>query len=66
MMQPKDKIILITVIGILGILGILCTGEIVIIALNGGIVNTEIITLIKMSITGLIGMIAGYMGGKSK
>ena len=28
-------------------------------------VDTEVITLMKMSITGLIGIIAGYIGGKN-
>lgn len=65
-MKPKDKIILTLVIGILSLLGALVIGEVFMSHQQGNDVSPEVVTLLKMSITGLIGIIAGYMGGKQK
>jgi cellobiose-specific phosphotransferase system component IIC len=64
-MNTKDKIIFSLTIGVLSLLGAIVIGELYLTHRNQGEISTEIITLIKMSITGLIGIIAGYMGGKS-
>ena len=46
------------------LLGVIVIGDYIIAVKTNRHINPEIITLMKMSITGLIGIIAGYIGGK--
>jgi hypothetical protein len=50
--------------GILILLAVIIIGDYWVAVKENRPVDTEIITLMKMSITGLIGIIAGYIGGK--
>lgn len=65
-MKTRDRIVFILVIGVLSLVGAVIIGEMYLCHTRGESVSTEAFTLIKMSITGLIGIIAGYMGGRSK
>jgi hypothetical protein len=61
----KEIVILALTSGILILLGVIIIGDYWVAVKENRPVDTEIITLMKMSITGLIGIIAGYIGGKS-
>lgn len=64
-MKAKDKIIVILAMGTVSSLVILVIGELFISARSEQPINGEILTVIKMCITGLLGIVAGYMGGRS-
>lgn len=63
-MKARDWVILLITAGVLVMLCSLVIGEIIMCRHDGGEINDEVITLVKMSITGLIGIVAGYIGGK--
>ena len=65
MKNIKEIVILALTSGILILLGVIIIGDYWVAVKENRPVDTEIITLMKMSITGLIGIIAGYIGGKS-
>jgi hypothetical protein len=60
----KDIVILSLTSGILILLGVIIIGDYWVAVRENRPVDTEVITLMKMSITGLIGIIAGYVGNK--
>lgn len=60
----KDRVMLILTAGILILLGVVIVGDYVVAVIEQRPLDGEVITLMKMSITGLIGIIAGYFGGK--
>ncbi len=63
-MNVADKIVFTITAGVMLLLAGIIIGDYVIAINTGRDLNSEIITLMKMSITGLIGIIGGYMGGK--
>lgn len=63
-MNVADKIVYTITAGVMLLLAGIIIGDYVIAIKTGRDLNSEIITLMKMSITGLIGIIGGYMGGK--
>ena len=63
-MKFADYIILIITAGVMLLLGVIIIGDYIIAVKTNRHINPEIITLMKMSITGLIGIIGGYIGGK--
>ena len=63
-MKFADYIILIITAGVMLLLGVIIIGDYIIAVKTNRHINPEIITLMKMSITGLIGIIAVYIGGK--
>ncbi len=63
-MNVADKIVFTITAGVMILLAGIIIGDYVIAINTGRDLNSEIITLMKMSITGLIGIIGGYMGGK--
>jgi hypothetical protein len=65
MKNIKEIVILALTSGILILLAVIIIGDYWVAVRENRTVDTEIITLMKMSITGLIGIIAGYIGGKS-
>ena len=65
MKNIKEIVILALTSGILILLAVIIIGDYWVAVKENRPVDTEIITLMKMSITGLIGIIAGYIGGKS-
>lgn len=60
----KDRMMLTLTAGILLLLGVVIVGDYVIAVIADRPLDGEVVTLMKMSITGLIGIIAGYIGGK--
>jgi len=63
-MKFADYIVLIITAGVMLLLGVIIIGDYIIAIETNRHINPEIITLMKMSITGLIGIIGGYIGGK--
>ena len=61
----KDIVILALTSGVLILLGVIIIGDYYVAVQENRPIDKEIIVLMKMSITGLIGVIAGYIGGKS-
>lgn len=60
----KDLIICILVAGVLILLGVVIIGDYYVALQENRPVDESVITLMKMSLTGLIGIIAGYIGSK--
>ena len=60
----KDLIICILVAGVLILLGVIIIGDYYVALQENRPVDESVITLMKMSLTGLIGIIAGYIGSK--
>ena len=60
----KDIVILLITSGVLLLLGIIILGDYYVALQENRPVDESVITLMKMALTGLIGIIAGYMGSK--
>tara|TARA_Y100000991_G_scaffold192064_1_gene159370 strand:- start:343 stop:540 length:198 start_codon:yes stop_codon:yes gene_type:complete len=60
----KDLIICILVAGVLVLLGVIIIGDYYVALQENRPVDESVITLMKMALTGLIGIIAGYIGSK--
>tara|TARA_B100001741_G_C16433511_1_gene542082 strand:- start:201 stop:398 length:198 start_codon:yes stop_codon:yes gene_type:complete len=60
----KDLIICILVAGVLALLGIIIVGDYYVALQENRPVDESVITLMKMALTGLIGIIAGYIGSR--
>lgn len=60
----KDLIIIILVAGVLSLLGVIIIGDYYVALQENRPVDDSVITLMKMALTGLIGIIAGYIGSK--
>ena len=60
----KDLIIVVLVAGVLTLLGIIIVGDYYVALQENRPVDESIITLMKMALTGLIGIIAGYIGSR--
>ena len=60
----KDLIICVLVAGVLGLLGLIIIGDYYVALQENRPVDESVITLMKMSLTGMIGIIAGYIGSK--
>ena len=60
----KDLIICILVAGVLVLLGVIIIGDYYVALQETRPVDESVITLMKMALTGLIGIIAGYIGSK--
>jgi|TARA_X000001036_G_scaffold506_1_gene428 hypothetical protein len=60
----KDLIIVVLVAGVLALLGLIIVGDYYVALQENRPVDESVITLMKMALTGLIGIIAGYVGSK--
>jgi len=60
----KDLIIVALVVGVLSLLGIIIIGDYYVALQENRPIDESVITLMKMALTGLIGIIAGYIGAK--
>jgi len=60
----KDLIIVVLVAGVLALLGVIIVGDYYVALQENRPVDESVITLMKMALTGLIGIIAGYVGSK--
>jgi uncharacterized membrane protein len=63
-MKFVDYIVGIITVGMILLLTIIIVGDYIIALETNRVLDPEIITLMKMGITGLIGIIGGYVGGK--
>jgi len=61
----KDIIMLVLVLGLMSILGLIIYDEFAMANEYGGELDENIIGLLQMSLTGIIGVVGGYVGGKS-
>ena len=61
----RDIIVLLITAGVLILLAIIIIGDYWVALEENRPVDESIITLMKMSVTGLIGVIGGYIGGKN-
>ena len=60
----KDLIIVVLVAGVLSLLGVIIVGDYYVALQENRPVDESVITLMKMALTGLIGIIAGYIGSR--
>ena len=60
----KDLIIVVLFAGVLSLLGIIIIGDYYVALQENRPVDESVITLMKMALTGLIGIIAGYVGSR--
>ena len=51
--------------GLMGILGIIVIDEFMMANEHGGALDANIVELLQMSITGIVGIVAGYLSGSS-
>jgi hypothetical protein len=58
----KGFIVLVMAVGLMGMLGLIVLDEFMLAAEHGGDLDGNIIELLQMSITGIIGLVAGYVG----
>jgi hypothetical protein len=61
--KDKDIVILLITTGVLILLGIIIIGDYWVAVKEDRPIDDSIIVLMKMSVTGLIGVIGGYIGG---
>jgi|TARA_R110001592_G_scaffold131484_1_gene345458 hypothetical protein len=61
----KDITVLIMVVGLMGILGLIVVDEFQMANEHGGELDESVIGLLQMSLTGVIGVVGGYVGGRS-
>ena len=59
----KDIVVLLITTGVLILLGIIIIGDYWVAVKEDRSIDDSIIVLMKMSVTGLIGVIGGYIGG---
>ena len=62
--KVKDMVVCILVGGVLTLLGVIIIGDYIVALQENRPVDESVITLMKMALTGLIGIIAGWMGSK--
>tara|TARA_B100000575_G_C23033272_1_gene594838 strand:- start:772 stop:969 length:198 start_codon:yes stop_codon:yes gene_type:complete len=60
----KDLVIIMLTFGVLMLLGVIIIGDYYVALQENRPVDESVITLMKMSLTGMIGVIAGYIGSK--
>ena len=60
----KDLVIVALVIGVLSLLGVIIVGDYYVALQENRPEDESVITLMKMALTGMIGIIAGYVGSK--
>ena len=60
----KDLVIILLTGGVLALLGVIIIGDYYVAVAENRPIDEEVITLMKMALTGLRGIIAGYMGSK--
>jgi uncharacterized membrane protein len=64
--KSKDRIILILVCGLVALLTLITVGDFIVAIRNDRTVDDNIIDLLQMSITGIIGIVSGYIVGNKK
>jgi len=62
-MKPLTVMILAT--GLMGLLGLIVVDEFMMANAHGGALDANVIELLQMAITGIVGIVAGYLSGSS-
>tara|TARA_R100000329_G_scaffold93524_1_gene77923 strand:+ start:1609 stop:1806 length:198 start_codon:yes stop_codon:yes gene_type:complete len=65
MSRIKDIVVLVMALGLMGLLALIVVDEFMMANAHGGTLDNSVIELLQMSITGVIGIVAGYVSGKS-
>ena len=60
-MKPLTVMILAT--GLMGLLGLIVVDEFMMANAHGGALDANVIELLQMAITGIVGIVAGYLSG---
>jgi hypothetical protein len=58
----KGLIVLVMAVGLMGLLGLIVVDEFMLAAEHNAELDQNIVELLQMSITGIIGLVAGYVG----
>ena len=66
MKDIRGIIVLIMAVGLMGLLSIIIVDEFAMAADHDADLDQNIVELLQMSITGVIGVVAGYVGSKGK
>ena len=61
----KDIVVLVMAVGLMSLLGLIVYDEFAMANEHGGELDESVIGLLQMSMTGVIGVVGGYVGGKS-
>ena len=61
--KAKAYSVLILVIGLMGLLGLIVIDEFAMANVHGGDLDANIVELLQMSITCIVGIVAGYLSG---
>jgi hypothetical protein len=61
----KDTVVFLITAGVLILLAVIIVGDYWVALEENRPIDESVITLMKMSVTGLIGVIGGYIGGKN-
>ena len=64
MSKIKDITVLLLAVGLMGLLGLIVVDEFMMASEQGGTLDGRIIELLQMAITGIVGIVAGYVSGK--
>lgn len=62
----KGLIVLIMAVGLMGLLGLIVIDEFMIAAEHNAELDQNIVELLQMSITGIIGLVAGFVGASKE
>lgn len=62
----KGLIVLVMAIGLMGLLGLIVVDEFMIAAEHNAELDQNIVELLQMSITGIIGLVAGFVGASKE
>lgn len=61
----KPLIVMILATGLMGLLGLIVIDEFMMANEHGGALDANVVELLQMSITGIVGIVAGYLSGNS-
>lgn len=64
-MAPRDRIVMMLAGGLVGILAFLVIADFAVAIIEKRPPDSGVIGLLKMAITGVVGIIAGYVAGKN-
>ena len=61
----KPLTVMILATGLMGLLGLIVVDEFMMANAHGGALDANVIELLQMAITGIVGIVAGYLPGTS-
>ena len=66
MEMMKSITVLILSVGLMSLLGLIVVDEFMMANAHGGVLDANVIELLQMSITGVVGIVAGFLASGSK